>query len=337
MLRRRLFSLACLSALAAALACGPGDNTNTPGADAGPVGPRTCTVDGLTVTKPLERARLRGGGTPDFSCIASPEPLPAPKMVTAEGCLDIFGLGSKTKPGLRAAFYRADQNLSDAPAFGETDIATYAGGSADAGECETEGFYRLPAVATSTPLLIKVYDTATGPAQTAIPTYTYHKVLRDELIDENDVVNYEVNLVYKTTYDSIPTLGGKRIDGQSVVYDGEGRGVIAGEVHDCNGALVQHASVTSSQLDSNTKIAYFDGEADPKPAPALTATNSDALYVVLNAKTDPGENDHKIVAVVLDPACEEASPADCECVLAGSGTVQVFPDSVVIYSPEGVH
>lgn len=334
MLRRRVLPLACLPFL---LACGPTDNGTTPRTDGGPAAaPRTCTVDGVTVFKPLDRARIVGGGAPDLSCVESPPALGTPETVTAQGCLDIFGLGSKAKPGLRVSFYDATQSLDDAPAFGSADVLTYAGGSAEAGECETEGFYSLDGVPTNTPLLIKVYDTAEGAAQTAIPTYTHFKVLRDDIVTEG-VAAYDVNLVYKTTYDSIPTVAGRRIEGGSVIYDGEGRGVIAGEVRDCNGALVQHASVSSKLFDSSTTMAYFDGDADPGIDPTLTATNNDGLYVVLNASTAEGSNEHELVAAVLDPACEEEDPADCECVLAGSGTVQVFPDSVSIFSPEGTH
>lgn len=334
-MRRRSLSIS-LVALVFPLACTPTGPGTGGGNDAGTPQIRTCTVDGVEMPKPLAHATTQAGNAPDLSCVDNPVQLEAGSSVTAEGCVDIFGLGGKAKTGLRIAFYDATQDPTvDQPQYGDTEILTKSGGSEEAAACSKEGWYTKDALPTNRPLIIKVYDTATGPAQTAIPTYTYLEILPAELVVDG-VIEYEANLIYKTTYDSIPTLGGRRVDGQQIIYDGEGRGVIAGEVHDCNGELVEGASVSSSRMDSNTRVAYFNGdEDDPSPDLGITTTNYDALYTVLNAATDEGANDHEIVAAILDPACTEADLADCECVKAGGASIRVFPDSVSIFSPEG--
>lgn len=335
---RRLLLASSLAALLVPLACAPTStgSTGTSDGDGGVVpSNRTCTIDGVELAKPLAHATTPSGA-PDLSCVDNPVQLGASSDITVEGCVDIFGLGGKAKTGLRIAFYDATQDpTTDEPEYGDAPIATKSEGSAEAAACSKEGWYTKDGVPTNRPLIIKVYDTDEGVSQTAIPTYTYFEHFPSEGVVDG-VFEYEANLIYKTTYDSIPTLGGKRVDGQQIIYDGEGRSVIAGEVHDCNGELVQHASVSSSRFDSSTRVAYFNGdEEDPTPDLAITATNSDALYTILNAATDVGANDHNIVAAILDPACTEEDLAECDCVKAGAATIRVFPDSVSILSPEG--
>lgn len=334
-MRRRSLALS-LPLLVLSIACGPTSTGGPSGNDdAGPPAALTCTVDGVELRKPLERARTQAGNAPDLSCVDDPAQLSAGREVTVQGCVEIFGLGGKAKVGLKIAFFDATQDpTSAAPAYGETEILTKTGGSPEAADCPKEGWYSIEGVPTNRQLIIKVYEDQ-GPSQTAIPTYTYFEHLPDENVVDG-VVEYEANLIYASTYSTIPTLGGQLVDGSQVIYDGVGRGVIAGEVHDCNGELVQGASLSTTRFDSSTQVAYFDGnDEDPKPDLAVQSTNFDALYVVLNAKTAPATNDHGVVAAVLDPACTADDPADCECVKAGGATVRVFPDSVTLLSPDG--
>ena len=117
----------------------------------------------------------------------------------------------KAKPGLKIAFFAIDQDpQSDVPAYGEQDIAVKAQGSEEASNCSKEGWYSMPNIPSNTPMIVKTFDTAEGAAQTGIPTYSYWFYAYDfDVVD--GAVDYEANLIYKTTYDSIPTLGGKRI------------------------------------------------------------------------------------------------------------------------------
>lgn len=340
-MRTRLLSVVVPGLLAAVLGCpgpSPQNNNNGGGGDAGPEPTESvCTVDGVDVAFPAEAAVRKDGQAPVLDCLSGPTQLPAGQDVTVEGCIDIFGIGSKAKPTLKVAVFGIDQDpRADTPRYGETDVAVASQPGdlqALADACATDGFYRLAGVPTNTPLIFKVYDTDEGAAQTAIPTYSYYSVLADEDV-EGGVVTYAANLVYKTTYDSIPTLGGKRIDGQQIIYDGVGRGVIAGEIRDCEGVTVKNAAVSSSLFDNSTKLAYFNGAEDPQPDLTRKTTNDDGLYVVLNAATDEGANEHIIAAGILDPAC---AGDDCQCIGLGSGAIRVFPDSVTILSIEGLN
>ncbi len=294
-----------------------------------------CTLSGVDVNVPTATAQVQGGGAPDASCIGNPRMVTGSQNVTLEGCVDIFGLGEEAKVGLRAAFYGVDQDPNaDTPRYGEVDIATETQPGelqALAQACSSKGYFRIADIPTHTPLIVKVYDTDEGVLQVAIDTYTYDIVFFDEDID-NGTIEYEVNLIYRSTYDSVPTLGGKLIDGQDDISDGVGRAIIAGEIHDCQDRLVMNAVVGTDRNDAQTELVYFDGNEDPKPDLTRNLTNDDALYGLLNVNTDPGSNQHTVFAGFADPDC---NGEDCECISLGSSTVYVFPDSVTILTLRG--
>jgi hypothetical protein len=147
---------------------------------------------------------------------------------------------------------------------------------------------------------------------------------------EAGVLKFDANLIYKSSYESIPTLAGKRVEGMENLYDGVGRSVIAGEIHDCDNDPVAGAVVSSDNVDGQTKHTYTDADPDdPTPDPTrdtqALGTNTDGLYLLINAPTDDGQNVHVITGVVQ-------GDSDETCRVAMSGTVMAFPDSVTIYS-----
>lgn len=349
--RRPLVVVAAIAALALSAGCPPRPGGTGGGGDddGGPGGGNsvaTCDVGGVDVRTPTKAAERQDGEPLDVSCIGAPVQLGAGSTATLEGCIEIFGLGGKAKQGLKLALFTRDQDPStDDPSVGEVDIATKTeSGALDcvatpdapacrAVDCPKEGFYRIANVPTHEPLIMKVYDSDEGtPAQTAIATYTYDLVfLEADKVD--GVIDYEANLIYRTTYDSIPTLAGKIVEGQQDITDGQGRGVIAGEVHDCADVIVGNATIATSNSDAQTKVTYFNGdEEDPTPDLTLNATNTDGLYVILNAKTADGDNEHTIAAGYVDQDCE---PAECQCKSLSARDVRVFPDSVTIVTLRG--
>ena len=337
-----------LSAVLASLACPAG--TPPPNPNPNPTGGgETCAVGDTTTELPLpdEAGTLPdfSGQAVDISCVAAPSAIGPGASATLEGCVDIFGLGGKAKSGIKVAVFGEDQDpKTDAPAYGETQIAVTidadgldcAGADADAAACratgcEKEGFYRLENVPTHVPLTMKVYKPGDNDV---IDTYTWGMVF--DYLDTgavDGVVTYAANLVYKSTYDSIPTLAGRVMDGGSDTSDGVGRGVVAGEVRDCQDRAVQGATVTTDRFDPSTKITYFDGNTDdPKPNLARLSTNTDGLYVVLNANTDGASALHTLTAGMIDPAC---TGEDCACVLLGTRVIHAYPDSVAIATFRG--
>jgi hypothetical protein len=263
-----------------------------------------------------------------------------PQQLTVEGCVDIFGVGEGARAGTVVdLFLGTDDPKNGTPiASGTVAVATQAGGLACNGadidapacraiDCSEEGFYRLDAtVPSNTPLTMRV----THPTDsTIIPTYVWGLVLIDSLAT-NGVFNYEAPLINSSTYSSIPTLSGRQIEGNQNLNDGLGRGVIAGEIHDCADTIIENAVVGMDGFDSDSMaIVYFDGEADPGPDPLRLNTANDGLYAILNVEAD---QEHTVVAGVRDTAC---TGDDCTCLSLGTRTVKAYADSVSIVTLRG--
>jgi len=316
----------------------PDDNENVGGV-------ATCDVGGVDLVLPDIDAALLGGGAPDLSCVGNPRVVGASTQVTVEGCIDVFGVGNDAKSGTEIAVFPNDADPTSATpiATGVVAVRNQASGLdcevADANapaclalDCGSKGYYRLEAtVPTHEPLIMAVrHPTDT----TVIDTYLYgHVFFNEEATD--GVVKYEAPMIFRSTWDSIPTLGGRQIDGGQDVTDGQGRAVIAGEIHDCSDTIIEGAAVGLPAADSKTSIAYFDGDPDdPKPDLRRVSTAADGLYVLLNVTTDAGQNEHVVTAGVREAGC---TGDDCTCLSAGSRTVRAFPDSVTIVTLRGDH
>jgi hypothetical protein len=155
----------------------------------------------------------------------------------------------------------------------------------------------------------------------AVNTYIYDIFLRNTDIVEG-TINYEPVVIYNSSYDSIPTLAGRPVEGGQVKYDNEGRAVAAGEMHDCDGTVIQNVNIDPPFKDAQARLVYTDGDADdPKPDILRSSTNSDGLYVYLNANTDDACRTHTFTGCILDGST---------CKAIGDTTVNVYPDSVTL-------
>ena len=127
---------------------------------------------------------------------------------------------------------------------------------------------------SNTPLIVKIY--ADGDS-TVVKTYMWNVLLRDTNIVEG-TAHFEPQMIFRSTYDSIPTLSGRQVEGSQDVTDGVGRGVIMVKMTDCAGHAFERAYVSSALFDESTTVAYFDGDADdPKPDRRRNSTASDGL------------------------------------------------------------
>ena len=276
-------------------------------------------------SNPAEDAQLPEGEAPNLACMDTPETLEAGQNITMQGCLDIFGIGNEASPNLKVAVFSRDQDPStEDPNYGVTDVAikTTEGEMGDlAKACPTKGYYRIEGVPTHERLILKIYDTSDDFSRMAVNTYVYDVFLRNAEIEEG-TVNYEPVVIYNSSYDSIPTLAGRPVEGGQVKYDNKGRAVVAGEMHDCDGKVIQNTNVTPTYDDSQARLVYTDGDPDdPKPDVLRNSTNSDGIYVYLNANTEETCMEHTFTGCILDGG-------SCEAI--GNATVRVFPDSVTL-------
>jgi hypothetical protein len=288
-----------------------------------------CMVAGETITDPLENASSPDGGSLDLACFSSPLVVGAGSTTVLEGCVNIFGIGNRAKVGLKVAVYSAEQNLaSEAPAHGEVDVAIETNSGplqAQAQNCEFGGFFQISNIPTHEPLIIKTYDSSDLFARAAVTTYEYFVFLLDSDI-ASGAINRPTQFIYKTTYESIPTLGGQFVDGQEDLFDGVGRGIIAATAFDCAGSSVSSVSATTDLFDADTAVVYFDADPDdPTPDLSRSSTNSDGQYWFLNAAAQPGGTTHHVAA-----GMRISGQADCQ--LHSEASIKVFPDSVSIFA-----
>ncbi len=332
------WSLACPSGRTTGEGEGEGENEE-------PVGAATCDVNGVTL--PVDVAAdppvLLGGGSPNVSCVGTPRVVSASTPVTLEGCVDIFGVGNEASRGITVSVFEEGVNpktgtpLATGQVFVRNDASALdcVGLDVDAPacrafDCDSEGFYRMDGtVPTHTPLTMRI---AADNNTNVIDTYLWGLVFFDTQADENDVVNYEAALIFQSTWASIPTLSGRQITGGQTVGDGQGNAVVAGEVHDCDDVIIENAIVGLDTFDPDTMtIAYFNGEADPKPDLRRLTTASDGLYGILNVGTAAGANEHTVVGG-YSTACDGT---DCTCQSLSARTILTFPDSVSIVTLRG--
>ncbi len=310
-------------------------SSSTGGASSsGAMGGCTETVPN-TGRDPTVEATLQGGGAPDFGCYMTADALGPSRPVRAHGCVAIFGVGNEVKPGLQLSIYGITQNPGvDMPMYGTSDIAVDA-----ASGCESKGTWRAMNLPTNTPLIFKTFDTETGLNKTAVDSYQYNVVLRADRHDrDNDGdFEFEANMVFVGTYTSIPALAGRTIVGGTNITDGIGRAAMAGEFRDCQERSVGGATMFGSCVDQSAKLTYFNGAEDPQPdVTRTTGTQTDGLFAIVNIKASrenpAGGPELKGQRMEMEGKVRIGG----QVYSAGKAQVWTFPDSVTIYSPQGL-
>lgn len=349
MLSQTLMTLTACGLALCGGACAGGDSTTTSGStssgssgtDGGP-NPGSCNATGTTVLAPSVEA-MAGGAAPDVGCFTTPVALGPSQTVTARGCVSIFGVGRTIKQGMFLEVYGIDQNPGpggDTPRYGAAPDRKVPLILDPQSGCESQGRYEFPNLPTNTPLIFKTYDTETGPNKTAVDAYQYNVVLRQDRHDPDmdGIYEFEANMIFVATYTSIPNVAGKTIEGQTNVSDGVGRAALAGEVRDCTGVTsMANATVGGSCIDAAAKIVYFNGATDPQPdvSRAALGTNGDGLYSVVNVKASRVDSNGATVPG-FQQEVEGKVLVNGTVLSAGKATVWVFPDSVTIFSPQGL-
>ena len=318
-------SLLALSAVLGFSACTGEKRPTTDGGTVGvDAGEQTCSLDDpYTHETPSSAPLLDDDSSPNLGCATETPIWPESIPVAMGGCLDVFGVGSSiTATTLRVAVYDAAQNpATDSPNYGETDVET---NSPEAVACPKGAYYRIENIPTSTPLMVKVFDSDPRPSMVVVDSLQYNVILNpaDIEIVSGDFVNFEANVIYSATYQSLPVLAGRPVDGMQDISDGVGRGVIAGEAHDCDGKVMKNIVIDGPCFDGSTKRVYTVGPDCDQPDPRLS-TGPCGTYVYLNV--EPGL--HRVEGFYQDGTSTQR---------LGSIDLYVFPDAVTIFTPKGL-
>lgn len=252
-----------------------------------------CGVSLRAATAELARAsdvkEFGGSGAPDVGCFAPagyPAAPGASQTVTMKGLAKIFSHGDESK-GLTIEVYTvqrtggADDGLPGAligtavttPSTGGTHPCEAGGLKSDVdGADRYECAYEYAGVPTETELLVKTHGDAWA------ELYDYNVYIPNSAVKDG-IYEHNVRALAVDDYTVIPQAAiGSPIS--------PGRGVIAGEVHDCGDVRLQNATV-SIDVPRRT-LTYFSANED-KPMPDLdaSATSRLGLYAALDIAPGP--------------------------------------------------
>jgi hypothetical protein len=239
------------------------------------------------LTRSVDTDEFKGTGPADVACF-SPAGYPAKpgasKTVTISGIAKIFSNGDESKK-LTIEVYTVkrtggeDDGMPDQLIGAAVTTASECKSAADEHSVTDDGsdryecHYEYPGVPSETELLIKTY----GDLWT--PLYDYNVYVSNDEIQTGDVWDHNVRALASDDYTVIPqaAMGGPVAPG---------RGVIAGEIHDCGDVRVMNATVA---VDVSRKVLTYFSANEDKPMPDITAlgTSRLGLYAALDVTPGP--------------------------------------------------
>ena len=294
--------------------------------------PRTVNACCTYVAAPSQEV-ARGTGLNRYSstdptlkleCLDDPGALEAPQTVTIKGFVRLFSSGSDSV-GVRIEVYKEGPNgtlgekVGQAVDTKDTDAVlepkpTWLKKCPEGG-CSFRA-YTYAGVPTETPLIIKTSDVnATGKRWKEL--YDYNILFRNKAIKDG-VIAHDPAAVASTDVNTVAAAAG----GFSPKDD---KGVLAGEVHDCEDVRLSGAMV-DTDVPHEADLFYFgDNESDPLPdrQQARDGTSRLSLFGALNFATGVPI---RVTAV---------GKLKGETVLLGTHVVQTFPGAVTALSLRG--
>ena len=294
--------------------------------------PRNVSACCTFVASPT-RELARGTGLNRYSstdptlklgCLDTPGALEAPQTVTLKGYVRLFSSGNDSA-GVRIEIFKEGPNgtlgekLGQAVETKDTDAflepkPTWLKKCPEGG-CTLRA-YTYAGVPTETPLIVKTSDVVPGGSRWK-DLYDYNVMFRNARV-QGGVVEHDPAAVAATDVNTVAAAAGGFIPKPD-------RGVLAGEVHDCDDVRVSGAMV-DTDVPHEADLFYFgENEADPLPdqQQARNGTSRIGLFGALNF---PTAVPIRVTAV---------GKVNGETTLVGTHVVQTFPGAVTALSLRG--
>jgi len=259
-----------------------------------------------------------------LGCLDDPGALEAPQTVTMKGFVRLFSSGNDSA-GVKVEVYKEGPNGSLGEKIGtavetkDTDAVlepkpTWLKKCPEGG-CSFRA-YTFPGVPTETPLIIKTSDAQAGGKRWK-ELYDYNILFRNKAV-QNGEIAHDPAAVAATDVNTVAAAAGGFIPKDE-------KGVLAGEVHDCEDVRLSSAKV-DTDVPHEADLFYFgENEADPLPdqQQARNGTSRLSLFGALNFATGVPI---RVTAV---------GRVNGATVLLGTHIVQTFPGAVTALSLRG--
>ncbi len=269
--------------------------------------------------------------TVNLGCLAAPPQAGASQTVTLKGFVKLFSSGGDSA-GVKVEIFKEGPNGSLGALVG-TAVTTTNDDMADppykdmAGmlptwlsKCPAEGCkfrsFTYSGIPTETPLIIKTSDVMGGASPTWADLYDYNIYFANGAVDGQMAVKYDPSALAASDIGVVAATVGATIKA--------GKGLIAGEVHDCGDVRLSNATVDSDQPHEGPMFYFSENEADPLPdLNNKIGTSRLGLFGALNFPTGTPV---RLSAVGKYNGQE---------VLLGTYIVQTFPGAVTALSFRG--
>ena len=287
----------------------------------------TC-MSKLCVPDPTSEAKVKKNDkwdtAPNLTCLSKAPALPAgPTEATLWGPVEPFGMDEDTS-GIKVEIFDAvkDPGLKNALGTVTSTAAVDTGDCTPACDsskvclnkaCVKEkdskgniiGYVEIKKIPTNTMLVFRTSKTGFA------TTVQYNLWLRADKVSSGR---------YKETIVAVTVISKNLIAAAAGAQVLLGTAAVAGEVHDCDDAVIKGAKVSLSLLPQ--KLAYFNG--DEMPDQKQNETNTDGLYGVVNIKPPAGGADLQFGAAAL---------VGGKVTQIADFSVKVFPDQITILTP----
>jgi len=294
--------------------------------------PRTLNAC-CTYIAPPTKELARGTGLNRYSstdpamklgCLDDPGALEAPQTVTLKGFVRLFSSGNDSA-GVRIEIFKEGPN----GALGEKVGTAVETKDTDAllepkptwlkkcpeGGCSFRA-YTYAGVPTETPLIIKTSDVNQGGSRWK-ELYDYNILFRNTQVQAG-VVAHDPAAVAATDVNTVAAAAGGFIPKPD-------KGVLAGEVHDCEDVRLSGATV-DTDVPHEADLFYFgENEADPLPDQQQTRSGTSRLSL-FGALNFPTNVPIRVTGV---------GKLNGQTILVGTHVVQTFPGAVTALSLRG--
>ena len=274
-----------------------------------------------------EFAATDGVKTPNLTCLATPVAAGAPRSATLDGFVRLYANGADSS-GVKIEVFaqQADASLGapigtafvtsadDAPL---SPAPTWSRGCGPGG-CRLRPFEILD-VPTETPLVVKTSD-AKGAGSAWGDLYEYDVYVSNADVDRSGVARRDVLALAASDMKSLAAqVGGFTLQ--------PNRGVLTGEVHDCDDVRLSGATV-DADVPMDGATFYFEGDesawlVDPTRTSQGVGTSAVGRFLALNLEAGPPV---RVSALVRSGGVLS---------VAGTSTVRLFPGAATTVSLRG--